>query len=190
MKTLCGMITALALVLFAAQPSRAQGWYVDAALEFVDVGEDLSAVDLGLGFALELGFQFAPGAALNFGIGSSAHTEDGRDLTYYRFWMGPRVTFEAGNVRPYLEAGIMTHLIEYEYAYYYEYPYYYAYPDYEIDGTGLYLGGGILFPLPEGSALGIYANFAPWEGQGSTDYVEDRGDVSTTVIGVDFIWGF
>ncbi|MBN2721127.1 MAG: hypothetical protein JXR72_08500, partial [Proteobacteria bacterium] len=135
---------------------------------------------------LEFGFEFAPGAALNFGIGSSAHTEDGPDLTYSRLWFGPRMTFQAGLVKPYIEGGIMTHLIEYDY-YIYD-PYYYY--DYEIDGTGLYLGGGLLFPFPMGGAAGMYVNFADWEGEGNSGYVEDEGDVSTTIVGVNFIWGF
>lgn len=190
-KSFISAVVGMSMVLFAAQPSSAQGWYFDAGLEFVDVGGDLSAVDTGLGIALELGFEFAPGAALNFGLGSSGHTEGGRDLSYTRFWIGPRVTFQAGTVKPYVETGIMGHFMDYETAYYYQYPYYYEpYPDYGIDGTGLYLGGGLLFPISTGGAAGFYMNFSDWEGEGSSGMVEDRGDVSTSIIGFNFIWGF
>ena len=178
MKALRIVPIAVALLFFAPVPAYPQGWYFDVGLEFVDVGKDLSAVDTGLGLALEFGFEFAPGAALNFGIGSSAHTEYVYDVTYYRFWFGPRITFQAGLVKPYLEAGIMSHQIDYEYTYY------------DIDGTGLYLGGGLLFPFPMGGAAGMYVNFADWEGKGSTGLVGDEGDVSTTIVGVNFIWGF
>ena len=81
MKAFWTVLITAAVLVFSCRPAYSQGWYFDLALEFVDVGEDLSAVDPGLGLALEGGFEFAPGVAVNFGIASSAHSDDGRDLT-------------------------------------------------------------------------------------------------------------
>ncbi len=173
-----GLCILVFLFSLLAVPVHAQGWYVDAGLEFVEVGEDLSAVDLGLGLALEFGFEFAPGAVLNLGIGSSGHTEDGWDLTYTRFWIGPRITFDAGAIKPYFEGGLMSHLLDYDFTLY------------EIDGTGLFFGGGALWPVAGGGGFSFYLKYTAWEGEGNSGYISDQGDVTTTVIGVNYFFGF
>jgi hypothetical protein len=173
-----GIFFLVFLSVLPALPVHAQGWYMDVALEFVEVGDELSAVDLGLGLALEFGMEFAPGAALVLGIGSSGHTEDGWDITYGRFWIGPRVTFDAGAIKPYFEAGLMSHLLDYEYTLY------------EIDGTGLYLGGGAFWPVAGGGGFGIYAKYTAWDGEGNSGYISDQGNVTTTILGANYFFVF
>ncbi len=169
-------VLVMAISLLLVLPVHAQGWYMDAALEVVDLGQDLSDVSMGLGLALDFGLDFHNGFALNLGVGSSAHREDGFDTTYTRFWVGPRVTFVAsGGVMPYLEAGIMSHLVDWDLLFY------------DIDGTGLYVSGGVLWPMYSGGSLGGYIKYSSWDGE---DNLGNFGDVSTTVIGVGYTLGF
>jgi hypothetical protein len=170
------MLTLLvALTLICAVPVHAQVWYMDVGLEVVDLGQDLSDVSMGFGLALDFGLDFSNGFALNIGIGSSAHQEDGFDTTYNRFSIGPRVTFDAGSVRPYLEAGIMSHNVTWDFLFY------------DIDGTGLYIGAGALWPMVSGGSVGGYVKYSSWDGE---DSFGNFGDVSTTVIGVSYIFGY
>ena len=161
----------LAFLLITAVPVQAQGWYMDAALEVVDLGQDLSDVSMGIGLALDFGLDFHNGFAINLGVGSSGHQEDGFDTTYSRFWIGPRMTFDAGGVRPFLEAGIMTHDVSWDFLFY------------DIDGTGLYAGAGALWPTVMGGSLGAYFRYSSWDGE---DSFGNFGDVSTTVLGVSY----
>jgi hypothetical protein len=177
-KFLMVLISAFLLGLSPIPAQAQRGWYMDAGLEFVEVGKDLAAVDLGLGLALEFGFEFLPGAVLNVGIGSSTHSEDGWDLTYSRFWIGPRFTLDAGVIKPYFEAGLMSHLLDYDYTFY------------EIDGTGLYFGGGVFWPLYGGSGFGFYVKYTAWGGEGNSGYIADQGDVSTTIFGGNYVFRF
>jgi hypothetical protein len=163
------------LALACAVPVHAQSWYMDAGLEAVNLGQDLSDVSMGIGLALDFGLDFHNGFALNLGFGSSAHQEDGYDTTYSRFSIGPRVTFDAGGMRPYLEAGIMHHIVTWDFLFY------------DIDGTGLYVGGGALWPMVSGGSLGAYFKYSPWDGE---DSIGNIGDVSTTIVGVSYIFGF
>ena len=128
----------LAFTLLAAVPVHAQGWYMDVGLEFVDLGDQLSNVDLGIGLGLGFGLDFGNGMALNMGVGSSTHRQNGVDLTNTRFWIGPRVTFISGGVLPYLEGGFMAHYLEWDF--FLE----------SIRGTGLYIRTGIDLPLATG----------------------------------------
>lgn len=175
MRKLCipSLLVILSLVL--APTLRAQGFYMDAALEVVDLGQDLSDVSMGIGLALDFGLDFQNGFALNLGFGSSAHQEDGWDTTYQRFWIGPRVTFDAGVARPYLEAGVMFHNVSWDFLYY------------DIDGTGLYVGAGALWPTVMGGSLGAYFRYSPWDGE---DSFGTYGDVGTTVIGVSYVFAY
>jgi hypothetical protein len=164
----------LALFLIAAVPVHAQGWYMDAGLEFVDLGDQLSNVDLGLGLGLGFGLDFGTGMSLNMGVASSAHQQNGVDLTYSRFWIGPRITFISGGVMPYLEGGYMAHYMEWDYFLT------------SIDGGGLYLKGGIDMPLASGR-IGGYIAYSDWSGEENTGY---NGNATTTMIGVKYTFGF
>jgi len=165
----------LAVSFLIAVPVHAQGWYLDMGLEFVDLGQDLSNVNMGLGLALNLGLNFNESFALNLGIGSSAHQEDGFGTTYSRFWLGPRVIFDSGGIKPYLEAGIMSHIVTWDFLFY------------DIDGTGMYVGAGALWPMAPGNSLSAYFKYSTWDGE---DSFGTYGDVSTTIVGVSYIFGF
>lgn len=164
-------VLVMAVSLFLALPVHAQGWYMDAALEAVDLGKDLSDVNTGIGLALDFGLDFHNGFALNLGFGSSAHSEDGFDTTYSRFSIGPRVVFDANGVLPYLEAGFMANNVSWDYL------------AYDIDGNGLYLGGGLMWPMMPGARLGCYIKYSAWDGE---DSFGTYGDVSTTILGVSY----
>jgi hypothetical protein len=148
---------------------------MDAGLEVVDLGQDLADVSMGLGLALDFGLDFHNGFALNLGLGSSAHQEDGFDASYMRFSIGPRVMFDAGGVLPYLEAGFMSHNVSWDFL------------AYDIDGTGLYMCGGVLVPMISGGKIGGYIKYSAWDGE---DSFGTYGDVSTTIIGVNYQFGF
>jgi len=175
MKKWHNLVLMLVLTFAVALPVHAQSWYMDAGLEVVDLGQDLSDVSMGFGLALEFGLDFNNGFALNLGFGSSGHQEDGFDTTYSRFWIGPRVTFDTGVVRPYFEAGIMSHDVSWDFLFY------------DIDGTGLYIGAGAFWPMVSGGSVGGYIKYSSWDGE---DSFGTFGDVSTTILGVNYIFGF
>lgn len=164
----------MVLTMAFAVPVHAQGWNMDVGLEFVDLGDQLSNVDLGLGLALGLGLDFGNGMALNMGIGSSAHRQNGVDLTYTRFWIGPRITFISGGVLPYLEGGFMAHFME---------DYFLSW----IDGTGLYIRGGVDLPMATGGKVGGYLTYSDWSGEDSAGV---NGNATTTAIGVKYTFGY
>jgi len=165
----------LAITFLSAVPVHAQGWYLDVGLEFVDLGDQLSTVDMGLGLDLGFGLDFGNGMALNMGVGSSTHRQNGIDLLYSRFWIGPRITFISGGVLPYIEGGYMAHYLEWDF--FLE----------SIDGGGLYLKAGMDLPLTTGGKIGGYLAYSDWSGQDTSGF---NGNATTTMIGVKYTFGF
>ena len=165
----------LAFTLFAAVPVHAQGWHMDVGLEFVDLGDQLSNVDLGIGLGLGFGLDFGNGMALNMGLGSSTHRQNGVDLTNTRFWIGPRITFISGGVMPYLEGGFMAHYLEWDF--FLE----------SINGTGLYIRTGIDLPLATGGKVGGYLAYSDWNGEDNSGF---NGNATTTAIGIKYTFGY
>jgi len=170
---LLGLVMTLSLVV--AVPVHAQGWYMDLGLEFVDPGDQLSTVDLGLGLALGFGLDFGTGMSLNMGVGSSAHRQNGIDLTYTRFWIGPRITFISGGALPYVEGGFMAHYLQWDY--------YLA----SIDGSGLYIRAGVDLPMAAGGRFGGYLSYSDWSGEENLGY---NGNATTTAVGVKYTFGY
>lgn len=167
-------ITVIITLAFAV-PVHAQGWYMDAGLEFVDLGDQLSNVDLGLGLGLGFGLDFGNGMSLNMGVGSSAHRQNGVDLTYTRLWIGPRITFISGGVLPYLEGGFMAHYLEWDF--FLE----------SIDGSGLYIRTGVDLPLATGGKVGGYLAYSDWSGEDNAGF---NGNATTTALGVKYTFGY
>jgi len=159
------------ILLTGIAPAHAQSWYMGTSLEAVDLGQDLSDVSTGIGLALDFGLDFHNGFQLNLGIASSGHDQGGYDATYSRFSLGPRIVFDAGGVLPYLEAGFMSHHVSWDYL------------PYDIDGNGLYAGGGLWWPMMSGNRLGCYFKLSSWDGQ---DNYGNYGNVTTTVLGVSY----
>lgn len=170
------LVLLVVLVLAFAAPAQAQNFYMDLGLEFVELGDQLSTVDLGLGLGLGFGLDFGNGMSLNMGVGSSSHRQGGIDLLYSRFWIGPRITFISGGALPYLEGGYMAHYLEWDF--FLE----------SIDGGGLYIKGGMDIPLATGGRIGGYIAYSDWSGESNIWFT--RGDATTTMIGVKYTFGY
>ncbi|MCJ7500669.1 outer membrane beta-barrel protein [bacterium] len=181
MKTLKVGTILLAVLLMAAAPSIAGTWYIGGGIESVSLGGDLSDVDSGGGLAFNFGYNFSPGFALDFILGSSAHQDPyGDDLTYGLFSMGAEFIMGSEPFAPYLTVGLGGHVLDYD--------------NYNtaFEGGSIFFGGGFDYYFTPGHSLDVGLRFHSWSvdvNQGGVIWT-DVGDASTSVLSIMYNYHF
>lgn len=167
---------AFALVVTAASPALAEGWYLGGGLQTVSLGDDLSDVDTGSGLAITFGYRFSPLFALDFLWGGSIHDENlaGGEAAQGNFLVGAKFAFNDPNqFQPYLTVGLASYAVDFDF---FE----------EIDGTGLYAGLGADIFFNPNNSLNLGIRSSTWTGEDSIfEY-----DVTTGIFSIVYAYHF
>jgi len=157
-------------IALVAAPAWAEGWYIGGGIESVSFGDDLDTVDTGLGFAFSFGYKFSPLLAIDVLWGGTAHDENvlGGSVTHGSFLVGAKFSFNDPNdFQPYLTAGLSSHAVVFDFFQ-------------DIDGTGIYLGGGADIFFNKNQAISIGIRNSSWDGEDSVF----KYDVTTSIFSV------
>ena len=175
MKRYLYVVPLLVVLLAVAVPASASNWYIGGGIETVSLSEDVDFVDNGGGLAFNFGIRFTRVTALDFTLSASTHEEDGLDIDYARFGIGPKFFFTDGSFQPFATVGIMSHVLDYQDA------------PYQIDGGGLFLGFGCDAYFDPKNSLGITLISAVWDAE---DNFGGSGDGQTGILRIVYNYHF
>jgi hypothetical protein len=146
-------IAIVSLMLLVPSAALAGNWYLGGGIDFVTPEGDTDFVDEGGGLVFDFGYRFTKVTALDITLAVSDHEENGYDIEYARFSVGPKFFFTDGKVQPFFTVGIMSHVMDYSNIFY------------EIEGTGLFLGFGADLYFDESNSLGIMGIGSGWDAE-------------------------
>lgn len=169
------LIVVVSLMLLVPASAWAGNWYLGGGIETVSLDGDTSFVDNGGGLVIDFGYRFTRVTALDITFAASNHEDNGLDLGYARFGIGPKFFFTDGKFQPFFTVGIMGHVMDYDNIFY------------EIDGTGLFLGFGGDIYFDDSNSLGISGIGSGWDAQ---DNFGLNGDGETNIFRIVYNYHF
>jgi len=168
-------VAVVSLMLCVPGAAWAGNWYLGGGLDFVSLGEDVDFVDSGAGLVIDFGYRFTRVTALDITFGSSVHEEEGWDITYGRFSVGPKFFFTDGKFQPFFTVGIMGHALEYDDV------------NYDIEGSGLFLGFGMDAYLDDSNSIGLEIITGGWDAENNFGL---EGDGETSIFRIVYKYHF
>jgi opacity protein-like surface antigen len=174
MKPLILLFTLL-MAWIPLQHAKAEGWQIGGGGQYVEFGDDLDDVDSGFGAIFSAAYHQSRFLGFDFQVGLSGHEEDieDGDVAYVYGMAGLKLLLAAGDVKPYLAAGISFHSVGFE-----EFD--------TISGEGLYYGIGLDIGVAPRHAINISYRVSDWDGE---DDVFDY-DIENGYLGVAYNFRF